>query len=133
MRTLHSSSSSWLSLLPTSLTPLKRTVENIKDPLYRWRSLFELRSLVLTISFKILRARGQFWCEVAADRAAGPGGRGGHHQQREEADEPPQVPDRDPDQGDDPRVLAQVQGPHLLLRRRLGHGLLQQGEAARSC
>jgi len=36
MRTLHSSSSNWLSLLPTSLTPLKRTVENIKDPLYRF-------------------------------------------------------------------------------------------------
>merc|ERR1712242_218437 len=36
MRTLHSSSSGWLSLLPASLTPLKRTVENIKDPLYRF-------------------------------------------------------------------------------------------------
>merc|ERR1712241_455006 len=36
MKTLHSSSSSWLQLLPTSLTPLKRTVENIKDPLYRF-------------------------------------------------------------------------------------------------
>ena len=36
MRTLHSSSSGWLSLLPASLTPLKRTVENIKDPLYRY-------------------------------------------------------------------------------------------------
>jgi len=36
MKALHSSSSSWLSLLPTSLTPLKRTVENIKDPLYRF-------------------------------------------------------------------------------------------------
>ena len=35
MRTLHTSSSSWLSMLPTSLTPLKRTIENIKDPLYR--------------------------------------------------------------------------------------------------
>lgn len=36
MRTLHASSSSWLSMLPTSLTPLKRTIENIKDPLYRF-------------------------------------------------------------------------------------------------
>ena len=35
MRTLHSSSESWLALLPASLAPLKRTVENIKDPLYR--------------------------------------------------------------------------------------------------
>ena len=35
MRTLHTSSSEWLALLPTSLNPLKRTVENIKDPLYR--------------------------------------------------------------------------------------------------
>ena len=36
MRTLHTSSSEWLALLPTSLNPLKRTVENIKDPLYRF-------------------------------------------------------------------------------------------------
>merc|ERR1719233_1071288 len=36
MMTLHTSSSEWLSLLPTSLNPLKRTVENIKDPLYRF-------------------------------------------------------------------------------------------------
>merc|ERR1719481_1759741 len=36
MRTLHGNSSSWLSLLPTSISPLKRTIENIKDPLYRF-------------------------------------------------------------------------------------------------
>jgi len=36
MRTLHTSSSEWLSLLPSTLNPLKRTVENIKDPLYRF-------------------------------------------------------------------------------------------------
>merc|ERR1711970_253925 len=36
MRTLHTSSSEWLALLPTTLSPLKRTVENIKDPLYRF-------------------------------------------------------------------------------------------------
>lgn len=36
MRTLHTSSSGWLALLPTTLSPLKRTVENIKDPLYRF-------------------------------------------------------------------------------------------------
>merc|ERR1719158_181676 len=36
MRTLHTSSSSWLALIPTSVTPLKRTIENIKDPLYRF-------------------------------------------------------------------------------------------------
>jgi dynein heavy chain 1 len=36
MRTMHASSSAWLALLPTTVTPLKRTVENIKDPLYRF-------------------------------------------------------------------------------------------------
>merc|ERR1712130_219469 len=36
MRTMEANTSSWLSLLPTSLNPLKRTVENIKDPLYRF-------------------------------------------------------------------------------------------------
>ena len=35
MKTLHTSSSEWLAMLPTALSPLKRTVENIKDPLYR--------------------------------------------------------------------------------------------------
>jgi len=36
MKTLHTSSSEWLAMLPTALSPLKRTVENIKDPLYRF-------------------------------------------------------------------------------------------------
>nr|XP_024214265.1 dynein heavy chain, cytoplasmic isoform X3 [Halyomorpha halys] len=36
MRTLHNSALTWLQLLPTSLQTLKRTVENIKDPLYRY-------------------------------------------------------------------------------------------------
>ncbi|XP_039279680.1 dynein heavy chain, cytoplasmic [Nilaparvata lugens] len=36
MRTLHTSASTWLQLLPKSLQTLKRTVENIKDPLYRY-------------------------------------------------------------------------------------------------
>jgi len=36
MKTLHTSSSEWLAMLPTALNPLKRTVENIKDPLYRF-------------------------------------------------------------------------------------------------
>jgi len=36
MRTLHSSATTWLQLLPKSLPTLKRTVENIKDPLYRY-------------------------------------------------------------------------------------------------
>lgn len=36
MKTLHNSAITWLKLLPTSLQILKRTVENIKDPLYRY-------------------------------------------------------------------------------------------------
>jgi dynein heavy chain 1 len=36
MKTLHNSAITWLQLLPTSLQILKRTVENIKDPLYRY-------------------------------------------------------------------------------------------------
>ncbi|KAL1461001.1 hypothetical protein WDU94_012934, partial [Cyamophila willieti] len=36
MRTLHNSASTWLELLPKNLQTLRRTVENIKDPLYRY-------------------------------------------------------------------------------------------------
>ena len=36
MRTMEANTSGWLRLLPPSITPLKRTVENIKDPLYRF-------------------------------------------------------------------------------------------------
>lgn len=36
MVTLHKSAKSWLDILPRSLQTLKRTVENIKDPLYRY-------------------------------------------------------------------------------------------------
>ncbi|KAL1138869.1 hypothetical protein AAG570_008931 [Ranatra chinensis] len=36
MRTLYNSASTWLQLLPTTLLTLRRTVENIKDPLYRY-------------------------------------------------------------------------------------------------
>ncbi|XP_054005626.1 dynein heavy chain, cytoplasmic isoform X1 [Hylaeus anthracinus] len=36
MRTLHNSASTWLQLLPKNLPTLRRTVENIKDPLYRY-------------------------------------------------------------------------------------------------
>jgi dynein heavy chain 1 len=36
MRLLHTSASTWLQLLPRQLPTLKRTVENIKDPLYRY-------------------------------------------------------------------------------------------------
>ncbi|KRT84034.1 hypothetical protein AMK59_1732, partial [Oryctes borbonicus] len=36
MKTIHNSALTWLQLLPKSLQTLKRTVENIKDPLYRY-------------------------------------------------------------------------------------------------
>jgi len=36
MKTLHNSATAWLELLPKNLQVLKRTVENIKDPLYRY-------------------------------------------------------------------------------------------------
>ncbi|GBP97609.1 Dynein heavy chain, cytoplasmic [Eumeta japonica] len=36
MKTLHHTASNWLQLLPHELPTLRRTVENIKDPLYRF-------------------------------------------------------------------------------------------------
>ncbi|XP_005182290.1 dynein heavy chain, cytoplasmic isoform X3 [Musca domestica] len=36
MKILHKSATAWLDLLPKNLQTLKRTVENIKDPLYRY-------------------------------------------------------------------------------------------------
>ncbi|CAM9594499.1 unnamed protein product [Lampetra planeri] len=36
MRSLHSTASGWLELVPSSLAHLKRTVDNIKDPLFRF-------------------------------------------------------------------------------------------------
>lgn len=36
MKVLHNSALTWLELLPKSLQTLRRTVENIKDPLYRY-------------------------------------------------------------------------------------------------
>lgn len=36
MKVLHNSATAWLELLPKSLPTLRRTVENIKDPLYRY-------------------------------------------------------------------------------------------------
>uniref|UniRef100_A0A3P9LAJ4 Dynein heavy chain C-terminal domain-containing protein n=1 Tax=Oryzias latipes TaxID=8090 RepID=A0A3P9LAJ4_ORYLA len=36
MRTLHTTSCNWLQLIPQTVNPLKRTVENIKDPLFRF-------------------------------------------------------------------------------------------------
>ena len=36
MRTLHASTSTWLQLIPAYMTPLKRTIENMKEPLYRF-------------------------------------------------------------------------------------------------
>ncbi|XP_063040383.1 cytoplasmic dynein 1 heavy chain 1 isoform X1 [Engraulis encrasicolus] len=36
MRTLRTTSCNWLQLIPEAVNPLKRTVENIKDPLFRF-------------------------------------------------------------------------------------------------
>ncbi|XP_050563737.1 dynein heavy chain, cytoplasmic isoform X3 [Spodoptera frugiperda] len=36
MKTLHATATNWLQLLPKELPTLRRTVENIKDPLYRF-------------------------------------------------------------------------------------------------
>ncbi|KAM5129729.1 LOW QUALITY PROTEIN: cytoplasmic dynein 1 heavy chain 1-like [Mantella aurantiaca] len=36
MRTLHTTACNWLHVIPNSLNHLKRTVENIKDPLFRF-------------------------------------------------------------------------------------------------
>ncbi|XP_055310948.1 dynein heavy chain, cytoplasmic isoform X4 [Sitodiplosis mosellana] len=51
MKTLHNSASAWLDLLPKSLPTLKRTVENIKDPLYRYfeREVTSGAKLLITV------------------------------------------------------------------------------------
>ncbi len=51
MKTLHNSATAWLELLPKSLQTLKRTVENIKDPLYRYfeREVASGAKLLLTV------------------------------------------------------------------------------------
>lgn len=51
MKTLHNSATAWLELLPKSLQTLKRTVENIKDPLYRYfeREVASGARLLLTV------------------------------------------------------------------------------------
>lgn len=36
MITLHQSATSWLALLPETVITLRRTLDNIKDPLYRY-------------------------------------------------------------------------------------------------
>ena len=40
MRAMEAHTSAWLAGLPATLQPLRRTVENIKDPLYRCRLSF---------------------------------------------------------------------------------------------
>ncbi|MEM7299171.1 MAG: hypothetical protein AAF391_13005, partial [Bacteroidota bacterium] len=35
MKSLQQSVRNWLSILPSSIQPVKRTMENIKDPLFR--------------------------------------------------------------------------------------------------
>lgn len=51
MKTLHNSATSWLAILPKSLPTLRRTVENIKDPLYRYfeREVTSGARLLLTV------------------------------------------------------------------------------------
>ncbi|KAK2554662.1 Dynein heavy chain [Acropora cervicornis] len=36
MRTLHTTATNWLNMIPKDLTTLKRTLDNIKDPLFRY-------------------------------------------------------------------------------------------------
>ncbi|KAK3755600.1 hypothetical protein QZH41_017589, partial [Actinostola sp. cb2023] len=36
MRTLHATAAKWLGIIPKILNPLKRTMDNIKDPLFRY-------------------------------------------------------------------------------------------------
>lgn len=51
MKTLHNSATAWLDLLPKNLQTLKRTVDNIKDPLYRYfeREVASGSKLLLTV------------------------------------------------------------------------------------
>jgi len=71
MKTLHNSATAWLELLPKNLQVLKRTVENIKDPLYRY---FERE---VTSGSRLLHSD------------LGPPGRCSYLPGREEADQPP--------------------------------------------
>lgn len=65
MKTLHNSASAWLDLLPKNLATLRRTVENIKDPLYRY---FErevasgaklLQTVILDLQDVVLICKGE--------------------------------------------------------------------------
>lgn len=59
MRVLHNSASTWLQLLPKNLQTLKRTVENIKDPLYRYVFDNPLDCLIILISSQTSAYSGQ--------------------------------------------------------------------------
>lgn len=72
MRTLHNSASSWLKLIPQSLHTLRRTVDNIKDPLYRYferevRSMTPHSFISPTCFFSSwLLCLGKFRCKTVA-------------------------------------------------------------------
>jgi len=55
MRQLHQSIKDWLEILPKKLTPIKRTIENIKDPLFRFfeREINTGLNLLKTILFDL--------------------------------------------------------------------------------
>merc|ERR1719228_3271153 len=65
MRTMESNTTGWLAMLPQSLAPLRRTAENIKDPLYRF---FERE---VNFGLKLLQAVRMDLEDVAAITTSG--------------------------------------------------------------
>lgn len=53
MRTLHTTASNWLHLIPQTLSPLKRTVENIKVAGWSLRVVLGVRVLIPNLGFLI--------------------------------------------------------------------------------
>ena len=83
MRTLADSARTWLGLLPDSLATLRRTVDNIKDPLYRFferevnsgaRLLLDVRQdlndvlLICKVCHRLPSARAMDLIEMVAQR-----------------------------------------------------------------
>jgi dynein heavy chain 1 len=65
MRTLGASALEWLKLLPDTLTPLRRTADNIKRPLYRFfeREIWGASSILDTVKGDLISVK--MICQVA--------------------------------------------------------------------
>jgi len=66
MRTLGASAQEWLKLLPDQLTPLRRTADNIKRPLYRFfeREICTAVSILNTVTGDLVSVK--MICQVCS-------------------------------------------------------------------